>query len=191
MNPSIIKKAKRLFFKMIIDYGSDPYLLKSHILEVERWAIYVLKKYPKADQKVVLLSVWLHDIGHYPVQNKVDHAVRGIKRAKKFLNSEKYAKEKIDIVLHCIRAHRCKDVLPKTLEAKIIAFIDSASHMTDSMYFDIAKKDKAQRKEFKVYSKIERDWRDMSLFPEFKHELVGLYKLWKLLLREYEKFNLD
>ena len=46
----------------------------------------------------------------------------------------------IDQVAHCIRAHRCKDVQPQTIEAKIVAFSDSASHLFDSFYIDMAKR---------------------------------------------------
>lgn len=92
-------------------------------------------------------------------------------------------------VLYCIRSHRCKDVLPQTLEAKIIAFIDSASYLTSYMYFDMAMSDKAKGEEFKAYSKAARDYRDLELFPEVKNELNGLYEAWIKLLNEYEKIN--
>jgi HD superfamily phosphohydrolase len=185
-----IRKAKKLFKKTIDDFDSDPYRLLDHVLEVEKWAKYMLKKYPEADKSVVMLSVWLHDIGHYPLTTKVDHAVRGEQRAKKFLEQESVSEELKQKVLHCVRAHRCKDVLPKTLEAKIIAFVDSASHLTDDLYFDIARKDKVAKRPFGVYSKIDRDLRDLSLFPEIKKDLFELKESWVKLLKAYEKIDI-
>ena len=76
--------------------------------------------------------------------------------------------DEIKKVLHCVRSHRCDDVLLISIKAKIIAFADSAAHLTDDLYFDIARKDKERKKPFKVYSKIERDLRDLSLFPKEK-----------------------
>ena len=107
------------------------------------------------------------------------------------LEKENYDKLKIEKVLHCVRSHRCRDVMPETLEAKIMAFIDSASHMTDSMYFGMAKDDKNMKQQFRVYSKMERDLRDLSTFPEAKEKLLGLYDAWQKLIKEYEKIDLS
>ncbi|MFP4424340.1 MAG: HD domain-containing protein [Candidatus Woesearchaeota archaeon] len=179
----MIEKAKQKFFQMIDDFGFDPYHLRPHVPEAEKWVKHLLKKYPEADAEVVILAVWLHDIGHYPVPTEIDHAVRGEERAREFL--EKFNYPKMEKVLHCIRAHRCKDVLPNTIEAKIIACADSASHMTDSIYFDIAKNDKENNQEFRAYAKMERDFRD--LFPEIQEELAEILDAWKRLIQAYEK----
>lgn len=185
----IIEKAKGKFSQMVKDFGSDPYHLLTHVPEAEKWAHFMLSKYPQADKEVVLLSVWLHDIGHYPIPTEIDHAIRSEELAKEFLEHEKYDKGKMNKVLHCIRAHRCRDVIPKLLEAKIMAFIDSASHMTDSIYFNMAKDDKENKKSFRVYAKMERDMRDLSSFPEIQNKLTELYCAWQNLIKEYEKIE--
>lgn len=187
----IIKKAKNEFLKMVNDFGSDPYRLLSHVPEAEKWAKKMILKYDEVDEEIVLLTVWLHDIGHYPIPTDLDHAIRSERRAKEFLQREKYSKDKLSKVLHCIRAHRCSDVLPVSLEAKIIAFVDSASHMTSPVYFEMAKDDKENSREFVVYSKIERDFRDLSSFPEMKNELIELYKAWKKIIKIYEDIDLN
>ena len=186
---TIVDKAKAQFLQMVNDFGSDPYGLLPHVPEAEKWARFMVKKYPQANEEVVLLSVWLHDIGHYPIPTDIDHAIRSEQRAKEFLLSEGYPVEKMNEVLHCVRAHRCSDVLPESIEAKIMAFVDSASHMTDSMYFDMSKLDKENSENFRVYGKMERDFRDLSSFPEVKTELVGLHNAWKKLIEEYEKIE--
>ncbi|HWQ60343.1 MAG TPA: HD domain-containing protein [Candidatus Fimivivens sp.] len=187
---NIIQKARDEFEKMIDDFGSDPYHLTPHVPEVERWARHMLEKHPGADTEVVLLSAWLHDLGHYPIPTDVDHAIRGEQRARDFLEREKYPEDKLDKVLHCVRSHRCKDVMPESMEAKIIAFSDSASHMTDSIYFDMAKDDKEKGTKLRVYEKMERDLRDLSAFPEEKNKLIDLYEAWKTLLETYERLDL-
>ncbi|HLN18547.1 MAG TPA: HD domain-containing protein [Patescibacteria group bacterium] len=186
----IIEKAKEEFLKMVDDFGSDPYHLLPHVPEAQKWSRHMLEKYPEADKEVVLLAVWLHDFGHYPLPTEIDHAVRGKERAKGFLEKENYPKDKMEKVLHCVRSHRCKDVMPETLEAKIMAFCDSASHMTDTMYLEMVRTDE-DAKFPKTYAKIERDFRDLAIFPEDQKKLVGLYDAWKVLLGEYEKINLN
>ncbi|HLM83725.1 MAG TPA: HD domain-containing protein [Candidatus Bathyarchaeia archaeon] len=187
---SIIEKAKSEFLKMISDFGSDPYHLLPHVPEAEKWSRFMLKKNPEAYEEVVLLAVWLHDFGHYPLPTDIDHAVRGEERAREFLERENYPRENMEKVLHCVRAHRCKDVMPETLEAKIIAFCDSASHMTDTMYLDMVRTDE-EGKFPRTYAKMERDFRDLAIFPEVQKELAELYETWKGLLKAYEKLDFD
>ena len=187
----IIEKAKKNFLKMVEDFGSDPYHLRSHVPEVERWANYLLKSHPEADPEAVLLFVWMHDLGHYPVPTKIAHAIRGEKRAKEFLEKLNYPKNKMEKVLHCIRAHRCRDIQPNSIEAKIIACVDSASHITDVVYFNIAKSDKENNCKFRVYGKIERDFRDLSAFPEIQNMLKEILVCWKKLIKLYEEIDLN
>jgi len=135
------------------------------------------------------LGVWLHDYGHYPINPNEDHAITGERKAKAFLKKEGFNKEKTKQVLHCIRSHRCKDVMPQTIEAKILACADSASHFTSTMYFDILYRQKNENHPYTALGKIERDYRDLSFFPEIKKELTPLYKAWLNLLSEYDKLN--
>jgi len=190
MNEEIIIGAKNFFEKEVKDLG-DPFNLAIHVPQVVRWAQFVQKKYPESDKEVILLSAWLHDLGHLQKNSKIDHAVIGAQKAKEFLEREKYPREKIERVLHCIRAHRCRDIIPETIEAKIIAFSDSASHMTTWTYFDMSMQDKDKNNEFRAYEKLERDFRDLSHFPEIKNKLEPLYNSWKTLLKSYEDFDFE
>ncbi len=188
---TIINKAETKFHKMIRDFGSDPYLLSTHVKEAEKWCNRILKKHPEANSEIVLIAVWLHDLGHYPIPTKIDHAIRGEERAKAFLKKLNYPNEKMKQVLHCIRAHRCNDIMPESIEAKIIACADSASHITDYLYFDIARNDKEDNRKFKVYAKMERDFRDLEAFPELQNQLKDLLDAWKHLIEIYEKTDLN
>lgn len=187
---NIVEKAKKEFNLVVSEFGSDPYFLQSHLIEMERWAYFAFKKYPDLDKEVVLLSVWLHDIGHYPIPTEVDHAVRGVSRAQKFFERENFPRDRMEKVLHCIRSHRCNDVEPESLEAKLVACIDSASHITDTVYFRIAMDDKKNGGKFRSYGKMERDFRDLGSFPEIKNELRNLYYSWEKVVREYERINM-
>ncbi len=185
-----IASAKAAFQNKIETLGYDPFGLLQHVAEMEKWGNYLCDRHPQADRHTVLLAVWLHDIGHYPLPAEIDHAVRSEQTAKELLDGEEYPANEIPAVLHCVRAHRCKDVLPETLEAKIVARADSASHMTDDMYINIARDDKAAKHAFRAYDKMERDYRDLAAFPEVKKLLTPLYRAWQRVITEYERVNL-
>jgi|GEM_PF-425641 len=188
---AIVEKAKEAFFEMVESFGSDPYVILPHVPEVEAWVKHLVKRHPEADEEIALLGAWLHDLGHYPIPTEIDHAVRSEQRARAFLEREGYPADRMERVLHCVRAHRCKDVMPATIEAKIVACADSASHMTQEMYFDMARDDKIEKKPLRVYAKMERDYRDIGIFPEVQQELTPLFEAWKKVVEAYEKLDLE
>lgn len=163
----------------------DIYRLIVHITEVEKWARKFFELFPDADQEVVTLAVYLHDISQYCCGDE-DHAVASEKMAKEFLIKNKYDSSKSKQVLYCIRSHRCKDVLPQTLEAKIMAGLDSASHFTYNPYLSMAIEGKIQQ----AREKLERDYRDLEMFPEIKKLATPLYADWHKLLDDYEKLGI-
>ncbi|OQB05518.1 MAG: hypothetical protein BWY19_00980 [bacterium ADurb.Bin212] len=83
---NIIKQAKEYQLGLIREHKSDPYDLVSHLAEAEKWANKMFDMYPKADKATVLLSLWLHDTGHYVGDKEIDHAVKSEKIARDFLS---------------------------------------------------------------------------------------------------------
>jgi uncharacterized protein len=183
----LLQKAKHFAFEIIKNNGTDPWGLVNHLPEVEKWGRFLLDKHPEADKDVVLLSSWLHDAGHYPI-TEIDHAVKSEIITKEFLEKENFNTDKISKVLHCIRAHRCKDVLPETLEAKIIACADSASHLTDVyMYSNMLGESRAKL----ALEKLERDYRDIGEFPEVEAKLKNIYEAWKKIIVAFIDFKME
>ncbi len=181
----IIEKTKLHFLESFKKKKNPAYsYLPKHVAEAEKWAKKILQKYPKADREIVLLSVWLHDIGQN-AKKYDDHAVESEIETKRFLKKMRIPAKKIEKIAHCVRAHRCKDVQPGTLEAKILAAADSVSHMTDFCYIDMAQ---TMSKEFAI-AKLERDYRDAGPFPELQKEITPLYGAWKKLLTLYPRLN--
>jgi len=152
--------------------------LPKHVAECEKWARRVLKNHSEANQEIVLLAAWLHDIGQAFSPKDEDHAVKSEREARRFLSEIKYPSNLLDKVAHCVRSHRNKDVQPETIEAKIMAAADSASHMTDICYIDMAQ----NAGKDVVLSKIERDYRDVGFFSDLKEEITPLYHAWKQLI---------
>ncbi len=182
MANEMIEKAK-LHFLESFKRKKNPiyYYLPKHVAEAEKWAKKILQKYPEADKEIVLLSVWLHDIGQATGDNDNDHAVESEIETKRFLAEIGMKPEKVEKVAHCVRAHRCKDVQPETLEAKLLAAIDSVSHMTDFCYIDMT----SEKSKELTLEKLERDYRDIGLFPELQKQITPLYEAWKKLLSVY------
>ena len=193
---SKIQRIRGVFFEHLTHF-EDLYSLDSHIIEMEKWAKITYRNNPNADLSVILLSVYLHDIGHYPINDEEDHAVSGEMIARNILEKEGFDKEIIEKVAHCIRAHRCKDVMPETIEAKIVAFIDSVSHATDNnMYLGMAKADTRLSVE-QMLNKIDRDLRDLKSFQkdvnmeERAESIENICSAWKVIVTEYRKLNMN
>lgn len=184
-NIDLVKKARNYQMQIIEDYQKDPYNLISHLDKVNKWAEKLLKMFPEADRNVVLLAGWLHDIGHYAGDSETDHAIKSEQMAREFL-SGKIEDDIVDKVCRSVRAHRCKDVMPETIDEKIMACIDSASHMTDAMYIDIARSGRFNY----CLAKIDRDFRDVGLIPEIQKELEPLHKNWTEMIKNLKNIDI-
>jgi hypothetical protein len=180
-----LQKAKDHFLHAIDTLKPNYKFFPQHIKEVENWAQWLINKHPNANKKVTLLSVYLHDIGHIIGNKEIDHAINSEIEANRFLKEIGVEQGIIEQVAHCVRSHRCKDVQPSTLEAKILAAADSASHMSDFCYIAMIE---FTSKKF-VLGKIERDYRDVGLFPELQQELTPVYNCWKSLIKTFPEIT--
>jgi hypothetical protein len=122
----------------------------------------------------------LHDIGSiWPeVSTDEDHAVRGEIKAREILAGFKVERETIEKVAHIVRAHRNNDVKPTTIEAKIVAAADSASHFYGDTYQTILNYEPLGNLRTRAecaLAKLERDWRDVSVFPLLAKKLKADY----------------
>ncbi len=186
---AIVSKASQKFHKMIEDNKLDPYSLAGHIEELQKWGQFALKHHPDMDPFVLFLAIFLHDAGHYPIIQQ-DHAITWEIIARQFLEQEGVAQELIDKVAHCVRSHRCRDVLPQTEEAKMMTTIDSATHFTDPLFYLNVLVHPAFPKSniLELYdhleAKMDRDYRDVQLYPEIQQKIEPLYTAWKELLKQ-------
>lgn len=77
-----------------------------------------------ADLEVLGLASVLHDIARKEQDEsggKIDHAERGAELAAEILQKYNLQKEKLENIVHCIKAHRYRNnIEPITLEAKIL-----------------------------------------------------------------------
>jgi len=163
------------------------WFLPYHLMEVERFANLLCDKFPEADRDIVGLGVWFHDIGRLRGYEK-DHDVYGAEEAQKVLAKKGFPTDKIKRVYEVCRTHRCTDVQPESLEAKILATADAMSHFTHGFYFRLFQhyQDKMDFDEIRklVRKKLERDFNKKILFDEAKKEVQDIYEAMRLVLQD-------
>ncbi len=99
----------------------------SHIQRDLAMAI-VIGEAEKADMKIVLASVLLHDIGRLHPELGDNHYEAGAKIASKYLRNAGFSDMIIEAVIHCIKAHGPRGLeAPHSLEAKVVYDVDVLS----------------------------------------------------------------
>ncbi len=185
----IIQEAKEYF---LLTLEEMPKLLgdilSKHLQIMPKWTEKILTMYSEADPEIVGIAAWFHDIGYLDCENfsEDDHAVYSERRVIDFLVDRSYPQDNLEKIAHCIRAHRCRDIQPITLEAKIIAVADSASHLTDYAYINLIQ---LESREYAL-QKLKRDYRDLGLLPEVKAELNQLYAAWLQLIACFPEWKI-
>ena len=88
----------------------------------------VIGEAEKADMKIVLPAIVMHDIGFLYGATGKTHGAIGAEKLPAFLKSHKisYDKESINRMAECIRTHKgsMHNEIPQTLEAKVVADAD-------------------------------------------------------------------
>ena len=171
---SKISKIKNLVKNECINLGLiDDWFYDVHLLAVEKWAKELLKKLPKANSEIVLLGVWLHDIAQ--VRGiKGDHAKKGVAEAEKVLKQFGYSESVINHVKEIVLSHGCKELMPKTLEGKILASADAMSHYVNDFYLAILATGERDLPSFKKWAleKLDRDY-NKKIFFDFARRMIA------------------
>lgn len=151
----------------------DDWFYSVHLLGVEKFAKELLKKLPKANKEIVLLGVWLHDLQRLR-RIKGDHAKMGAIEAEKVMKQFKHSERTIELVKDIILAHSCNnELMPKTLEGKILASADAMSHYINDFYLTIAMTCERDLVSFKKWAleKLDRDY-NKKIFFDFAKKMI-------------------
>lgn len=174
MNPQI--QAIRDYVKSEIQNSPDCYewFWDEHVSVVEKLAKELIKTQPSANVEIVLLSVYFHDLW-------------GADFSKRYLTEHGFSEEIINGVYHSCMAHRVKEVMPETVEAKILATADALSHFENGFYMRIfyswgKRMTDYQEMRNKLMKKIERDFNQKIFFTEAKKAVEPMYLGWKTAL---------
>ncbi|MBI5061818.1 MAG: HD domain-containing protein [Candidatus Aenigmarchaeota archaeon] len=164
---------------------------KYHMTPVLKYSRILAKKLG-ADEELVELGALLHDIGR--IRHGPDnHHMTGIPEAEKILNKVDCPQKTISEIKHVVESHMGSgDILPKTLEAKIIMNADAMAHfdvIPAFMQVALRKFDGDLEKSFEwLDEKVERDWNNKLTLPEAKEMMREKYKAIRLLfdaMKEY------
>lgn len=169
-----------------------------HQTDIIKSAKKLLKLYPKADRKIVLISCWLHDIAYYSAKNWQDilkirkiHHIKGAEIAERFLGKYGLKKEEILKIKNCILRHRnINNYQPKNLEEKIVAVADTLSHFESLFYFTFFKSFPQCSLEKMVKTtlkELEKDWQDIKILPKASKLIKEKYKILKQFFENYGK----
>lgn len=126
---NIIQKVKKFVEsecrKPTSKYGYEAF--PSHFVPAAKYAQKLAKELG-GDKKVILIAVWLHDIGSI-IYGRTDHHETGAEIAEKKLKELGYPAEKIKLVKKCILNHRgSQQSHRQTIEEKIVAEADTLSN---------------------------------------------------------------
>ncbi|MCL5093893.1 MAG: HD domain-containing protein [Patescibacteria group bacterium] len=174
----IVKRIKKIA-KERMEEINDPVHSWDHIKKVVKYSKELLKKYPQADQFVVLMSAYLHDIGEI---EKKKHNVKGADISKEILQKLNLDKQTIIKVQHVIKEHSVEGK-PKIIEGKIIRDADHLDWINTKRLKAVLSKltEEEIEKEVKPYFLKLRDLLDL---PESKVMFDELYKKHK---KRYER----
>jgi HD superfamily phosphodiesterase len=99
----------------------------NHVLRVLAGGI-ELGESEKANMKIALAGLLLHDVGRLHSEEREDHHAAGARIALGMLRKAGFADREIEDVVHCIRSHGPRGLEePKTLEAKVCYDVDVLS----------------------------------------------------------------
>ena len=160
-----------------------------HLKLVKKYADKLASIYKDADDEVVELAVWLHDITRIESLSK-NHNVTGAAKAENLLREMNYPQDIVEKVKHCILTHRCKDGDPKpeSIEAKILASADGMAHFDiipllmwmAGKHTDMDIREAARW----LYHKIERAWEKKIILPEAREMVKDKYRAFQVLFRD-------
>ena len=92
-----------------------------HVLRDLHRALLIAAEEVSVDYGVLIPGVLLHDIGFFdPDFKRLGHDVTGARLAQELLSSLDYEEETRLAIGHCIRSHKGKAEIPRTIEAKIL-----------------------------------------------------------------------
>lgn len=122
-----------------------------------------------ADEEVVIISAWLHDIASVTdFKLYEEHHIHGAEVAKEILQRLDYDRDKIELVQKCILNHRGSKVREKqSIEEQCMADADAISHFYDipSLFYLAYANRKLGMEEGKTFvkNKLERSYNKLSI----------------------------
>lgn len=163
------------------------WLYPHHVLIVAGQARQLAEKYG-ANAEIAELCGLLHDIADVSAERAdPKHEEKSAKIARELLSDNGYSNDEIALIVDdALRFHSCHNgEQPSSLEGKILATADAYAHLKTDFYFYAIYmfKNRMTYEESKqwVLAKLERDYRNKTLFEDEKAAWKRDYELFKEL----------
>ncbi len=183
--------------KLIEEKYKNKDFLKYHIVPVVKNAMGLAKKL-KADEEVVEMGAYLHDISNLLIEDydkykkENEHHILGAEKSKEFLKEQGYGDDFIEKVVHCVLAHGGRaEPNPETLEAEIVACADAMAHFDTFLrltWMFIESYNTTQEAIIELENKIQRDWNKKLTLPEAKEIVKEKYEAIMLLIKSMKEY---
>ncbi len=109
------------------DFIHSDWYWEEHIQEVVRLCK-MFGENLKSNMDILIPAAYLHDIGK--ILGLENHAETGAAESKNYLSEIGFSSDDIEKISTCIKEHSCDKFAPSSLESKILASCDAASHFT-------------------------------------------------------------
>lgn len=138
--------------------------------------------------ELAVAGALLHDIADAVMARKnPEHTTKSFALAVTLLRESGFSAEETDFVVNqVIRPHGCNELLPTTLEGKVMATADGAAHLLTDLYPLFCWRHYGPEDDYKVFKewvlvKLEKNYHKKLFFDDVKQEVLPRYEALKLV----------
>jgi putative nucleotidyltransferase with HDIG domain len=159
----------------------------NHVLVVAELTERVAKA-QGANAELAVAGALLHDIADAVMARRSpDHEAESLKLAEKLLQESGFNPEDTAFVVgEVIKPHSCKELMPTTLEGKVMATADGAAHFLTDFYPLFCWRHYGPKDDYGAFrdwmrAKLEKDFNKKLFFEDIKQEVQPRYEALKLV----------
>jgi hypothetical protein len=142
----------------------------------------------KATVEFVVAGALLHDIADSVMSRwNPEHKAKSLEMADELLREHGFdIKEAEYILQEIIKPHSCRELMPTTLDGKVMATADGAAHFLTDFYPLFCWRNYGPQKEYTAFrtwmsQKLEKDYTKKLFFDDIKQEVTPRYEALKLV----------
>jgi hypothetical protein len=141
-----------------------------------------------ADVELAVAGALLHDVADAVMARKDPaHEARSLELAEELLRKSGFSEDKTKfIITEIIKPHSCKELMPTSLEGKVMATADGASHFLTDFYPVFCWRHYGPEDDYEVFKawmrgKMEKDFTKKLFFDDIKQRVQPRYEALKLV----------
>lgn len=141
-----------------------------------------------ANVELAVAGALLHDVADAVMARRnPEHEAKSLALAEELLQESGFSENEIAFVIHeIIKPHSCKELMPTTLEGKVMATADGAAHFLTDFYPLFCWRHYGPEDDYAVFkawmlSKMEKDFTKKLFFDDVKQQVLPHYEALKLI----------